>query len=187
MPNYEFDWKGCYVADPATKRRFGFLTSLSIGGQALAADQVFKDRTDPQAKPGSGVVAVLESFNWELGPTHAIAFSAFVSRANAQTISALVKKGTDPTVTLAFTASDFDDVEKKWYTCIRSLSAGVLTGSLARPSGQLALDVADDAVKASPAVDVYNIRFEIAPPINKRQDIAIASSSSRNVAYPWGG
>jgi hypothetical protein len=183
VPDYPMSWKDPYINDPNKHQRFGYLTSLSIGGLTLAADQtIFRDPTNPSA----GAVAALENVSWDLAPAHPMPFSAYVSTANAHQIRTLLKgKVTNNTVKFVFTAYEFDEQAKKWFQVFSS-QPRELTGLVAGTGGQLALHVGDEGVSVAPNMDVidFNLYFEVTPP-HQSETVTIATRSSKKSVYAW--
>src|SRR5690242_7824413 len=67
----------------------GYITSLKMGGIALAADQVtIKDPEQPDKAIADKVVGVLNHYMWETGTTDAMYMSAQISTENKQTLAA---------------------------------------------------------------------------------------------------
>jgi hypothetical protein len=161
----------------------GFITKLSLGATALAADQTCKLPTNPDTDVK--VVSVLSGVLWETGVTDAVYFSGQVSAVNRQTVAQLVYQTmTDITGTFQFSVFDYDPVAKKYFLCFHSNNVD-MKGLLEKRGDELNLSVADDASSEVQSPENYAFNIGIKPQPST-QALQMAVGDQKNFAKIWG-
>lgn len=163
--------------------RVGLVTSLTIGGEALAVDlTTAKDPTNPTAALAS--VVILDSFQWGTGVTDSLYFSGRVSRANKVKLSAmLLGSFTNTEAKVNFSIFEYDPLAKKYFkSCYPNAEC---EGLLEKSGDELNLHVDEDP--ASEVQSPINFGFTIGiKPQEKEQSINIAVKDQAPVTKSWG-
>jgi hypothetical protein len=163
----------------------GYITALSIGGQAMKADQeTIKDPEQPANNISSKVVAVLNHYLWETGSTDAMYFSGQISTANKQSLAELIL-GTFANINITFNyvIYEYDPLAKVYYKS--NYLDAALEGMLEKNGEDLNISVADD-----PSAEVQspkNFTFQIGiKPQSKEQAVNVATASQKKIVKKWG-
>lgn len=163
----------------------GYITALSIGGQAMKADQeTIKDPEQPANNISSKVVAVLNHYLWETGATDAMYFSGQISTANKQSLAELIL-GTFANINITFNyvIYEYDPLAKVYYKS--NYLDAALEGMLEKNGEDLNISVADD-----PSTEVQspkNFTFQIGiKPQSKEQAVNVATASQKKIVKKWG-
>lgn len=186
MPHFSkvLDVKQGFNFDKDKQERVGYLLAMKIGDKELKAD--FTTIVDPE-KPTdklAGVVAVLSSFNWNTGPTDAMAFTGQVSTTNRQTLAEmLLGSWTNIEVTFKYVVYEYDPLSKKFFKA--SFVDKDLKGLVEKNGEELNMDVADDASYEVQSPQNYAFRIGIkAQP--EEQTVNLAVGEKKNVTKKWG-
>jgi hypothetical protein len=122
----------------------GYITSLTIGGTALAVDTTCKDPTNPTSD--IKVVAVCSDVLWELGVTDAVYFTGQVSVGNRQAVMQLLfNTFMNTEVIYQFTVYDYDPAAKVYFKAFHC-NATNMKGLLEK-RGDQALTVCSSSTK----------------------------------------
>lgn len=163
----------------------GYITALSIGGQAMKADQeTIKDPEQPANNISSKVVAVLNHYLWETGTTDAMYFSGQISTANKQSLAELIL-GTFANINITFNyvIYEYDPLAKVYYKS--NYLDAALEGMLEKNGEDLNISVAD-----APSTEVQspkNFTFQIGiKPQSKEQAVNVATASQKKIVKKWG-
>jgi hypothetical protein len=183
--NLDCDVKQGYDFKKDASATVGYLTELILGGQALAVDQtMIKDPLKPDAALGSGVVAVLSSASWGMGPTNAMYFTGQISAANMQTLRAFMTKVTDLSVKLKFVCYQFDFVAMKMFKSFHSGDAE-LAGLIEKKGAELSLHFSATPLSFPPKPKTFPFSIGIVP-AHVEQPIQLATSDTVKFTMPWG-
>lgn len=163
----------------------GYLLSVTIGGQALTADQeTISDPEQPDKPLASKVVAVLNHYLWETGVTDAMYFSGQLSTANKQKIAEMLL-GTFSNVEVVFkyVVYEYDPLAKKYFKS--NFVDADLNGLLEKNGDNLNIAVADNA--STEVQSPKNFTFQLGvKPKTLEQSVNVAAASSKNIAKKWG-
>jgi hypothetical protein len=187
MPHFTkvLDVKQGFNFDKDKQEKVGFLTSLKIGDQELAADMAtIMDPLNPTQAIASGVMAVLSSYDWNTGSTDSMYFSGQISTENRQKIAEMLL-GTWSNVTVEFTFSvyEYEPSKKKFFKA--AYVDNPLKGLLEKNGTDLNLDVADDPSHEVQVPQNYTFRIGIKPK-SEEQQVNLAVGAERKVAKKWG-
>jgi len=163
----------------------GYITSLKVGDIQLAADQeTIKDPEQPDKALANKVVAVLNHYLWETGTTDAMYFSAQISTANKQVISAaLLGTWSNMSVSFKYTIYEYDPLAKKYYKS--NFVDADLLGLLEKNGDELNLAVADDPSTEVQSPKNYTLQVGIKPQ-TKEQTVNLATAAAKNIVKQWG-
>jgi hypothetical protein len=161
----------------------GFLTSLTVGGTAIAADTTCKDPTNPTSD--LNVVAVCSDVLWELGVTDALYFTGQVSVYNRQTImNMIINTLTNIEVVYQFTVYEYDPVAKVYFKTFHCNDTA-MNGVLEKKGDDLNLTVADQPSTEVQSPGNYTMNIGVKPQPTA-QSLTVCSSSTKNVVKSWG-
>lgn len=163
----------------------GYLLSVTVGGQALTADQeTIADPEQPDKALESKVVAVLNNYLWETGVTDAMYFSGQVSTANKQKIAEMLL-GTFANVEVVFkyVIYEYDPLAKKYFKS--SFVDADLNGLLEKNGDALNIAVADNESREVQSPKNFTFQIGIKPK-TQEQSVNVAAASSKNIAKKWG-
>ena len=120
----------------------GYITAITIGDQALTADQeTIKDPEQPANNLSAKVVAVLNNYLWETGVTDTMYFSGQISTANKQLLAQLILGSfANITVTFNYVIYEYDPLAKKYFKS--NYVDAVLNGLLEKNGDELNVAVA---------------------------------------------
>jgi hypothetical protein len=162
----------------------GYITTISVGGTALAADQTtVKDPLN--SSNNITVVAVVSDVQWDIGVTDAVYFSGQVSVYNRQTVLGMIYNTlTSFAVTFQFDIYEYDLVADKYFKCF-TCAGTTMNGLLEKRGDDLNLTVADDRSTQvqSPANFAFSIGIKPQP---SAQSLTIATADQKNIVKPWG-
>jgi hypothetical protein len=163
----------------------GYITAVTIGDQALTADQeTIKDPEQPANNLSAKVVAVLNNYLWETGVTDAMYFSGQISTANKQLLAQLILGSfANINVTFNYVIYEYDPLAKKYFKS--NYTDAALNGLLEKNGDDLNITVADDA--SSEVQSPKNFTFQIGiKPKSQEQSINVATASQKNIVKQWG-
>lgn len=163
----------------------GYITKLTVGGQAFTADmETVKNPEEPDKALSDKVVAVLNHVLWQTGVTDAFYFSGQVSVGNKQSLSAqLLGKMVDMTVEFKFIIFEYDPLQKKYF---KSMTVDKdLKGLLEKNGDEMNLAVADDESREVQSPKNFTLQIGIKPQ-NIEQSVNIATASGKNIVKQWG-
>ena len=186
MPTFQksCDIKQGYNFKKDIQTSVGYLTSLTIGGVPLKADQTVKDPMAPETD--FPVVAVLSGAMWELGVTDTLYYTGQISVYNKQQTKLLVYKDLSKVdVVFKFAVYSYDPIEKKYFKCMLPATDSDLNGLLEKNGADLNLSVADDASGEVQSPENYAFQIGIKPQPSA-QTVTVATSFSDKVVKPWG-
>ncbi|WNG17731.1 hypothetical protein [Cystobacter fuscus] len=163
----------------------GYITSLKMGGIALAADQAtIKDPEQPDKTIADKVVGVLNHYMWETGTTDAMYMSAQISTENKQTLAAaLLGSWSNIEVEIKYVVYEYDPKLKKYYKS-NSVDA-VLKGLLEKNGDELNLSVADDPSTEVQSPKNFTLQIGVKPQ-SLEQTVNLATASGKNLVKQWG-
>ncbi|EPX55993.1 hypothetical protein D187_008248 [Cystobacter fuscus DSM 2262] len=163
----------------------GYITSLKMGGIALAADQAtIKDPEQPDKTIADKVVGVLNHYMWETGTTDAMYMSAQISTENKQTLAAaLLGSWSNIEVEIKYVVYEYDPKLKKYYKS-NSVDA-VLKGLLEKNGDELNLSVADDPSSEVQSPKNFTLQIGVKPQ-SLEQTVNLATASGKNLVKQWG-
>lgn len=161
----------------------GYITALSLNGQALPADIVCKDPLNPTAD--LPVVGVLNSVSWGIGITDTVYFSGQISGPNRNSITMLTYLDlTNVEVKFKFNIYHYDPVAKTYYMVFHCDDTEMM-GILEKRGDDLTLKVGTD-----PATEVQspiNYTFQVGiKPQQVAQTMTLATENQKNVVKQWG-
>lgn len=161
----------------------GFITSLTIGGTALAVDTTCKDPTNPTSD--LKVVAVCSDVLWELGVTDAVYFTGQVSVYNRQTLANMVINSlTNIEVVYKFIVYDYDPVAKVYFKTFHCNDTD-MKGVLEKKGDDLNLTIAEQPSTEVQSPENYTLTTGIKPQ-PEAQSLTVCTSSTKNVVKSWG-
>ena len=163
----------------------GYLLAVTIGGQALTADQeTISDPEQPDKALESKVVAVLNSYLWDTGVTDAMYFNGQISTANKQKIAEMLL-GTFANVEVVFkyVVYEYDPLAKKYFKS--SFVDADLNGLLEKNGDALTIAVADNESREVQSPKNFTFRIGIKPK-TLEQSVNVAAASSKNIVKKWG-
>jgi hypothetical protein len=163
----------------------GYITAITIGDQALTADQeTIKDPEQPANNLSSKVVAVLNHYLWETGVTDAMYFSGQISTANKQLLAQLILGSfANINVTFNYVIYEYDPIAKKYFKS--NYTDAALNGLLEKNGDDLNVSVADN--EAREVQSPKNFTFQIGiKPKSTEQSINVATASQKNIVKQWG-
>ncbi len=161
----------------------GYITSLTVGGTALTADQTCKDPTNPSTDLAA--VAVLSNAAWDLGVTDSVDFMGQISPSNKQTLAGLIINDlTSVEIVFQFSVYDYDIVAKTYYLAFHSNSTD-MNGVLDKQGNELRIGVADDPSGEVMSPPNFSLYIGIKPK-SSAQALHIATASQKTVAKLWG-
>ncbi len=161
----------------------GFLTSLTIGGTALAVDTTCKDPTNPTSD--LKVVGVCSDVLWELGVTDSVYFTSQISVYNRQTVMDLIINSlTNIEVVYQFTVYEYDPVAKVYFKTFHC-NATDMNGVLEKKGEDLNLTVSEHPSTEVQSPENYTMNIGIKPQPSA-QSLTVCSSSTKNVVKSWG-
>ncbi|MDP3278638.1 MAG: hypothetical protein Q8Q09_25840 [Deltaproteobacteria bacterium] len=161
----------------------GYITKMTIGETAVAADQTCKDPTNPTQD--LKVVAVLSDVLWQTGVTDAVYLSGQVSTANRQSLALMVYNTlVNINVVFQFSVYDYDPLAKKYFLAFHSNSTD-MKGLLEKRGDELNLSVADDVSSEVQSPENYSLSIGIKPQPSA-QALHIATGDQKNVVKSWG-
>ncbi|AKF85823.1 hypothetical protein SAMN05443572_109357 [Myxococcus fulvus] len=163
----------------------GYILSITIGGEALVADQeTLKDPEQPDKALASKAVAVLNNYLWETGVTDALYFSGQISTANKQKISEmLLGSFSNIEVVVKYVIYEYDPLAKKYFKS--NFVDAELNGLLEKNGDALNIAVAEN--ESREVQSPKNFTFQIGvKPKTLEQSINVAAASSKNIVKKWG-
>lgn len=163
----------------------GYITAITIGDQALTADQeTIKDPEQPANNLSSKVVAVLNNYLWETGVTDAMYFSGQISTANKQLLAQLILGSfANITVTFNYVIYEYDPLAKKYFKS--NYVDAALNGLLEKNGDDLNVTVADDESREVQSPKNFTFQIGIKPK-SQEQSINVATASQKNIVKQWG-
>ncbi len=186
MPHFSkvLDVKQGFNFDKDKQERVGYLLAMKVGDKDLTAD--LTTIVDPE-KPTDkikGVVAVLNNFMWETGPTDALHLSGQITTANRQTLAQmLLGSWTNIEVSFKYVVYEYDPLAKQFFKA--SFVDDALKGIIEKSGNDLNIDVADDASMEVQSPQNYAFRIGIKPQPSE-QTINLAVGVKKNVTKKWG-
>ena len=162
----------------------GFITTMTVGGVDLKADQeTVLDPANPTSAISGGVVGVLGHYLWSLETTRSIYMSAQISTENKQVLTAaLLGEMTDMSVKFSYVVYEYDPINKKYFV---SNKGEALEGLLEKNGDSLNLTVADDESSEVQSPKNFTLQVGIKPQ-TKEHTIEMATGFQKNVAKKWG-
>ncbi|MFY2561595.1 hypothetical protein ACN469_28605 [Corallococcus terminator] len=163
----------------------GFITSITVGGIVLTADQeTISDPEQPDKALASKCVGVLSSYLWETGVTDALYLSAQISTANKQKIAEmLLGTFSNIEVVMKYVVYEYDPLAKKYFKS--NFVDADLNGILEKNGDRLNIAVADN--ESREVQSPKNFTFQIGvKPKTLEQSINVAAASSKNIVKKWG-
>lgn len=186
MPHFSkaLDVKQGFNFDKDKQERVGYILAMKVGDKDLAAD--LTTIVDPE-KPTDkikGVVAVLNNFMWETGPTDSLHLSGQITTGNRQTLAQLLLGSwTNIEVSFKYVVYEYDPLAKQFYKA--SFVDDALKGLIEKSGKDLNVDVADDPSHEVQSPQNYAFRIGIkAQPLE--QTINLAVGVKKNVTKKWG-
>ncbi|MFP2908784.1 hypothetical protein ACLESD_27790 [Pyxidicoccus sp. 3LFB2] len=163
----------------------GYLLAVTVGDQALAADQeTIADPEQPDKPLESKVVAVLNSYLWETGVTDAMYFSGQLSTANKQKVTEmLLGSFANIEVVFKYVIYEYDPLAKKYFKS--SFADADLNGLLEKNGDELTIHVADNASMEVQSPKNFGFRLGVKPK-TLEQSVNVAAASSKNIVKKWG-
>ncbi|RKH45938.1 hypothetical protein D7X55_07080 [Corallococcus sp. AB049A] len=163
----------------------GYITAITIGGEALAADQeTIKDPENPDAAIADKVVAVLNHYLWETGVTDAMYFSGQVSVANKQKIAEmLLGNFSNIEVNFKYVIYEYDPIGKKYFKS--NFLDAEMKGLLEKNGDDLNMSVADNESREVQSPKNFTFQIGIKPQATE-QSLNLATSASKKIAKKWG-
>lgn len=163
----------------------GYITAITIGDQALTADQeTIKDPEQPANNLSTKVVGVLNHYLWETGVTDAMYFSGQISTANKQLLAQLILGSfANITVTFNYVIYEYDPLAKKYFKS--NYVDAVLNGLLEKNGDDLNVSVADDESREVQSPKNFTFQIGIKPK-SQEQSINVATASQKNIVKQWG-
>ncbi|MBZ4396698.1 MULTISPECIES: hypothetical protein [unclassified Myxococcus] len=163
----------------------GYILSISIGGEALVADQeTIKDPEQPDKDLASKAVAVLNNYLWETGVTDALYFSGQISTANKQKISEmLLGSFSNIEVVVKYVIYEYDPLAKKYFKS--NFVDADLNGLLEKNGDALNIAVAENASREVQSPKNFTFQIGVKPK-TVEQSINVAAASSKNIVKKWG-
>ena len=171
--------------DKDKQEKVGFLLALKIGDEELKPDfMTVMDPLNPTKALSSGIVAVLNSFDWNTGSTDAIYISGQLSTQHRQKIAEmLLGTWSNVKVEFKFSVYEYEPSEKKFF--MSAFVDKALHGLLEKNGSDLNLDVADDPSMEVQSPQNYSFRIGIKPE-SQEQQIQLAVGANRKVTKTWG-
>ncbi len=163
----------------------GYILSIKIGDQELAADQeTIKDPEQPGNNLSTKAVAVLNHYLWETGTTDAMYFSGQVSTANKQKLAEMILGSfSNIEVVFNYVVYEYDPLQKKYFKS--NFVDSALNGLLEKSGDDLNISVADDA--SAEVQSPKNFTFQIGiKPKTQEQSVNIATAAAKNIVKQWG-
>ncbi|NTX03925.1 hypothetical protein HUA74_14760 [Myxococcus sp. CA051A] len=163
----------------------GFITSITVGGIVLVADQeTIADPEQPDKALATKCVGVLNSYLWETGVTDALYLSAQISTANKQKIAEmLLGTFSNIEVVMKYVIYEYDPLAKKYFKS--NFVDADLNGLLEKNGDRLNINVADN--ESREVQSPKNFTFQIGvKPKTLEQSINVAAASSKNIVKKWG-
>jgi len=163
----------------------GFITSITVGGIALTADQeTIYDPEQPDKVLATKCVGVLSSYLWETGATDALYLSAQISTTNKQSIATmLLGTFSNIEVVMKYVIYEYDPIAKKYFKS--NFVDADLNGILEKNGDRLNIAVADN--ESREVQSPKNFTFQIGvKPKTIEQSINVAAASSKNIVKKWG-
>jgi hypothetical protein len=163
----------------------GYITAITIGDQALTADQeTIKDPEQPANNLSAKVVAVLNHYLWETGVTDAMYFSGQISTANKQLLAQLILGSfANINVTFNYVVYEYDPLAKKYFKS--NYTDAALNGLLEKNGDDLNISVADDESREVQSPKNFTFQIGIKPK-SQEQSINVATASQKNIVKQWG-
>jgi hypothetical protein len=163
----------------------GYITAITIGDQALTADQeTIKDPEQPANNLSAKVVAVLNNYLWETGVTDTMYFSGQISTANKQLLAQLILGSfANITVTFNYVIYEYDPLAKKYFKS--NYVDAVLNGLLEKNGDELNVAVADNESREVQSPKNFTFQIGIKPK-SQEQSINVATASQKNIVKQWG-
>jgi hypothetical protein len=163
----------------------GYITSLTLGGVVLAADQTtLKNPEEPDKVMPNKVVGVLNHYMWETGITDAMYMSAQISTENKQTLAAaLLGSWSNIEVEISYAVYEYDPKLKKYYKSNAVDKA--LKGLLEKNGDELNLSVADDPSTEVQSPKNFTLQMGVKPQ-TEQQTVNLATASGKNLVKQWG-
>jgi hypothetical protein len=163
----------------------GYITAITIGDQALTADQeTIKDPEQPANNLSAKVVAVLNHYLWETGVTDAMYFSGQISTANKQLLAQLILGSfANINVTFNYVVYEYDPLAKKYFKS--NYADAALNGLLEKNGDELNVSVADDESREVQSPKNFTFQIGIKPK-SLEQSINVATASQKNIVKQWG-
>jgi hypothetical protein len=163
----------------------GYITAITIGDQALTADQeTIKDPEQPANNLSAKVVAVLNNYLWETGVTDAMYFSGQISTANKQLLAQLILGSfANINVTFNYVIYEYDPLAKKYFKS--NYTDAALNGLLEKNGDDLNVSVADDESREVQSPKNFTFQIGIKPK-SQEQSINVATASQKNIVKQWG-
>jgi hypothetical protein len=163
----------------------GYITAITIGDQALTADQeTIKDPEQPANNLSAKVVAVLNNYLWETGVTDAMYFSGQISTANKQLLAQLILGSfANITVTFNYVIYEYDPIAKKYFKS--NYVDAAVNGLLEKNGDELNVAVADNESREVQSPKNFTFQIGIKPK-SQEQSINVATASQKNIVKQWG-
>jgi hypothetical protein len=160
----------------------GFITSLTIGPAALAADFSV---TKPTGQTNQ-VVAVLQTEDWAGNLTDGIQLNARISTANKQAVNLLLQQGVvGVPVQFSFQIFAYDGNTLTWYQAFYPQANGTLTGFISQSFGTNLLTVAATASTDVTSPVNYDLVILLLPNA-AMQELALGVNSGSVIVKSWG-
>lgn len=161
----------------------GFITALTLNGNALTPDVTCKDPLNPTTD--LMVFAVLSNGSWEIGVTDTIHFSGNLSAPNRNKVLMLTYLDlTNVEVKFKFNLYNYDPVAKSYYLCFHCADTE-MQGLLEKRGEDLTLSVADDP--STQVQSPINYAFSVGiKPQQTAQTLTLATAHQQNVVKQWG-
>ena len=208
--SYSFacNWQAGVIMDPANKQRVGYLTGFNgIGLPAPLAENLdveflYNNPTAPAFQgltfslpvvnePISGsVVAALQTVSWGGGVGDVFSFSCYMSQENALQLKTVQEQSLPTTniSSIGWWTTNYDAEPKVWFEELYPKSPAYPSGKINVVGNNVRLNVSLVGAQVGSNVDnlLYKVSFEVAPTTYIPAIIHVASSSSQQVARPWG-
>lgn len=162
----------------------GFITELTVGGQALKADQTCVDPTDAAAKKSVNAIAVMSGFSWTSAVTKPMYISGQITVENRQILATLLLQDlTQMEIDCKFAIYEYDPSKKAYYTCV--VAETTLKGLLEKNQADLNLSVAEDPSSEVQSPLNYSFQFGMAPQPTA-QTVTVQTSTTNKIVKAWG-
>jgi hypothetical protein len=163
----------------------GYIVSITIGGEALTADQeTIKDPENPEQVLSEKVVAVLNHYLWETGVTDGMYFAGQLSTANKQKLAEMLyKKMSNIEVVFKYVVYEYDPLKKKYFKS--NFVDAALKGLLEKSGDELNLAVADNASTEVQSPKNYTFQIGVKPQ-TLEQAVNLATADQKNISKQWG-
>jgi hypothetical protein len=176
------DVKQAFDYEKDQQKSVGHILSMTIGGQALAADL---ELTKPTDFTKQKVVAAIETLSWDGGHASPMSCVCYISVANKQTVATMLHKTLSKTDFLFnFVVWEYDSLKTQFYESFAPKAE--LKALILKEGKDLQLKLPDaEPFGDVPSPEVWKLEFKVRPQ-SLAQDIGLATAHGANFVKVWG-